>query len=84
MIEPGRVVDIARFDPDDEPALVRAALCCSWCLKSARHLTLSEDDAGVAALCECDDCGLETVILLTWSQAAVLAGDRPLDLPDER
>jgi hypothetical protein len=83
MTVPTRAVDVARFEPGDPPALIRAALSCSWCLQTAKHLTLSEDDIGVAALCDCDECGLQTVILLTWRQAAALAGDRPLGLPDE-
>lgn len=74
-----RAVDVARFEPGDPPEIVRSTLTCSWCLHGAEHLTLSEDELGVAALYECSNCGLETVILLTWRQVAVLAGDDMLD-----
>ena len=80
MSSPARAVDVARFDPADPPELIRAAITCSWCLRTANHLTLSEDEIGVAALYECDDCGLDTVILLSWRQVAALAGDR---FPDD-
>jgi hypothetical protein len=75
MCRPARIVDIARFAADDPPEVIRVSLSCSWCLKTATSLTLSEDERDVSALWICDDCGLETVFVLSWSQVAALAGD---------
>jgi hypothetical protein len=64
------VVDYARFQCADDDAIVSAAFCCAYCLRSASSvaLWLSVDDGTSEATCRCDRCDAEWLVALSALQ----------------
>jgi hypothetical protein len=76
------VVDCARFQCADEDAVVTAAFCCAYCLRSASSvaLWLSVDDGTSEATCRCDRCDEEGLVALSVLQTLRMKLCPPADV----
>lgn len=72
--------DLARFDPDDDEAVVVAALVCPYCLGRPTRVMLNDVVEGAAAVCACSDCELRWSVGLNREQALRLFTKPPRGL----
>jgi hypothetical protein len=60
--------DVARFRPDEDDAMVMAALMCPYCLRRPAHVIVNHHHEGGNAICACARCDLQWSVGLDAEQ----------------
>jgi hypothetical protein len=77
---PDPLDDVARFQPDDDSALVAAAFACPMCLRRPDLVKVSVDRPASSADCSCDICEIRWTVSLGGLQCLRMRVAPPREL----